>query len=111
MRAKRRRNAKKTNLFMLITLFIVVIGGVILTGFLSNATTISKTKDQKYKYYTSIKLEEGDSLWVIAEQYMTLEYNNIADYIAEVKSINSLSSDNITAGSFLTVPYYSKELK
>jgi len=111
MRAKRRGKTKNTNLILLMLLFIIVANGVILTGFLSNAKSTSKTEDQKYKYYTSIQLEEGDSLWAIAEQYMTLEYDDIVDYIAEVKSINSLSSNHITAGSFLTVPYYSMELK
>ena len=64
-----------------------------------------------YKYYTSIQIHSGDSLWSIAETYMTGEYQNIYDYIDEVREINHLSGDYLQAGSKLCVPYYSSEYK
>ncbi|MDD6135566.1 MAG: LysM peptidoglycan-binding domain-containing protein [Lachnospiraceae bacterium] len=58
------------------------------------------------KYYTCINIEANDTLWSIADSYITDEYNSIDQYIAEVKSINNLSSDKIYYGATLVVPYY-----
>ncbi len=57
------------------------------------------------KYYTSIEIMPGDTLWDIAERY-SVSYCSINDYIAEVKSANNLTSDDITAGGYLVVPVY-----
>lgn len=57
------------------------------------------------KYYTSIEIMPGDTLWGIAERYSE-SYCSIKDYIAEVKSANNLNSDDITAGGYLVIPVY-----
>ena len=57
-------------------------------------------------YYTDIKLEEGDSLEKIALIYNTSDYLCNKEYINEVKRINSLCSDTIHAGCYLTVVCY-----
>lgn len=67
--------------------------------------------EARYKYYTSIQLHSGDTLWSIAETYMTDEYEDIYEYIDEVMEINHLGSDYLQAGSKLCVPYYSSEFK
>ena len=63
------------------------------------------------KYYTSIRIESGDTLWNIADEY--IEGFNITknEYIAEVCQINSISQDNIHAGDYIVIPYYSKDEK
>ncbi len=58
------------------------------------------------KSYTSIEIRPGDSLWSIASEHMTEEYESIQDYVSEIKSINGLGSDEIHAGRFLLIPYY-----
>ena len=58
------------------------------------------------KYFMSIEIEKGDSLWSIAEEYMTEEYTSIYSYIDEVKEINGLKKDNIYEGCYLVVPFY-----
>lgn len=58
------------------------------------------------KYYTSIRIEAGDTLWTIASNYITDDYRNINDYILEVCSINHISKDEIHAGQYLVIPYY-----
>ncbi len=57
------------------------------------------------KYYTSIRIEDGDTLWNIAEMYMNSE-ESVIDYVRELRQINSLSDDHIDAGHYLTVRYY-----
>ncbi len=58
------------------------------------------------KYYTTITVEEGDSLWSIAQEYMTEEYHTTEEYIEEVMFTNNLKSDVIVTGTHLLVPFY-----
>ena len=37
------------------------------------------------KYYKSIQIHSGDTLWNIAEEYITEDYESVNDYITEVK--------------------------
>lgn len=61
---------------------------------------------------TDIVIQKGESLWDIANEYMTEEYDSPKTYIKEVKSINSLTDvDKIYAGQRIVIPYYSTELK
>lgn len=61
------------------------------------------------KYYTTIQVESGDTLWDIALEYRTVEYSSIQAYINEVKDINHIIGDEITSGCYLTIPYYAEE--
>ena len=71
-----------------------------------------KPKRHAYKYYTDIVIQKGESLWDIANEHMTEEYDSPKTYIKEVKSINSLTDvDKIYAGQRIVIPYYSTELK
>lgn len=64
-----------------------------------------------YKYYKSIEINHGDSLWSLAETYAGEQYASTQDYIDEVMHINHLSDESLIAGQFLIVPYYSTEFK
>lgn len=69
-----------------------------------NASTVmaSTTKE---KYYTSIRIKSGDTLWGLAELYGQ-EYKDYSVFIDEVRTINRLSGDRITAGGCLLIPVY-----
>ena len=58
------------------------------------------------KYYTSIRVESGDTLWSIASDYITDEYKDMNEYIHEICSINHIFKDEIYAGEYLIIPYY-----
>ena len=94
-------------------LFLILCAAVLILFrvSISNARAEENLPEARYKYYTSIQIHSGDSLWSIAETYMTGEYQNIYDYIDEVREINHLSGDYLRAGSKLCVPYYSSEYK
>lgn len=64
----------------------------------------------RYKYYTCIKVSRGETLWDIADEYITEEYKDKRDYIDEVIKINQLTSDWLPYGDIIVVPYYSSEL-
>ena len=75
-------------------------------------TAEAGTQDScRYKYYTSIQVEEGTTLWDIADEYASSEYEDLEAYIKEVRKINHLNKDTIYAGKYLCIPYYSSEYK
>ncbi len=89
-------------LFTIISIITILFIAVFLSSFTANASESEVTN----KYYTSICLQDGDSLWSIADEYMTSEYRNQNEYINEVKQLNHLSSDTIHEGQHLMIPYY-----
>lgn len=104
-RINKRRVIQLLSLFLISFLFIGV--------FAVHSKASSKAdRSQKYKYYTQICIEYGDSLWSIADQYMDRSVYNRASYIAEIKSINHIEDNNlIQEGKKLIIPYYSDEIK
>lgn len=62
------------------------------------------------KYFKSVQIEKGDTLWSIAKENMDTEhYKNISEYVKEIKKINALVSDRVTAGNYIIIPYYSTD--
>lgn len=88
---------------LVISLCILIIGGAIVIG-----TSDSRAKSNTKKCFECIEIEADDTLWTIAEEYMTSEYDSIEDYIDEVKSINNLTGDIIIDGGSLIIPYYAE---
>lgn len=103
------RKLKKNRKFKcVIFIFNILIISIIVLGcnFAKPQFSKSKTLDVKTKYYTSIIVEEGESLWTIANYYLQEGDTDISNYIKEIKKVNCLTEDNIHAGQYLTVPYY-----
>ncbi len=82
----------------------------IIFGFLSfNLGIVEATESDRYKkqkYYSSICIEQGDTLWSIAKKYADEEYQTIEEYIKEIKQINGLTSERIVEGNYLIISYY-----
>lgn len=78
-------------------------------SFLGSSTQASD--DTNYKYYTSVEVKNGDTLWDIASEHITEEYKSLQEYVIEVKALNGLQSDSIKSGQSLVIPYYSEEMK
>lgn len=58
------------------------------------------------KQVISVEIEEGDTLWSIADHYYVPECGSIPAYIKEIKKTNHLTTDTIHAGCYLVIPYY-----
>lgn len=85
---------------------IIIVSVLYLAIFNKDATEADAT-NASTKYYTCISIEAGDSLWDIADEYMTDEYSSKKEYIDEVVAINELDDpSSITAGCNIVVPYY-----
>ena len=96
--SRNRRIVVRRQKIALVSVAFVALAIVICT-FLSGAISC--------KYYTSIEVQSGDTLWSIASDHITEEYCDMNAYIDEVCSINKISQNEIHAGQYLTIPYYS----
>lgn len=110
---KRRRNAEiRRHIFQL----IFAVGIICLVFFYINSL-ISKAGEAKegdisFKYYKNICLEQGETLTSVAAKYADeAHYETLDQYIQEVVYMNHLkNADDVRAGYYLIVPYYSNEL-
>lgn len=109
-RRERQRRAARLKRVVIIGLiaFMMMIGTCAVTARTANAGDAS---DKRFKYYTTITVQSGDTLWAIAEEYRTEEYGTISAYIKEVQTLNHLNGSEIISGSSLVVPYYSNQYK
>lgn len=104
----RRRQVMYQKIVLTIVTTCIIICGVLLgSSMISAGRSKASEQPENFKYYTSIQIENGDTLWSIANEYISDEYESIQEYIDEVKCINQLGPDDIHAGQYLTVPYYS----
>lgn len=85
-----------------VILFLLILFSVF---FITKTVTAQRNVD-KAKLVTSIEIKKGDTLWSIASDFMSDEYDDINDYVKEIKESNGLASDEIHAGNFIIVPYY-----
>lgn len=106
---RRIRNIKRGIILSVITLLLA--GGLALTLNVIDSAAQNKDAKNTYKYFTSVTVEYGDTLYTLAEEH-TEGYNvEICDYIEEVMHINHLEDEVIQSGQSLVIPYYSDELK
>ena len=72
----------------------------------------SSTDSRPYnKYYTSVRVEDGDTVWSIADRYITDSQVSKRDYVDEVCRLNSLTDGNVRSGDYIVVAYYSQDIK
>lgn len=107
---KYRRQLELRRKIFLAALTITLIVSFIISYHAIISQASANTDNVSFKYFTSIKVANGDSLWSIAQTYMDDEhYDSVQEYINEVKFTNHLEDDFIYAGQYLIVPYFSHE--
>lgn len=84
-----------------LALVIIIMLGVKLVNANDNSNS------SKYKYYTSYKIQENDTLTSIAEKYTKDTDVSVSEYVSELKNDNRLKDDEITEGENLIITYYS----
>ncbi len=106
---KRRRQRQVRCYLLSMVLAAVLMAGCVF----SLRVLITKAQEEEevsFKYYTSIQVSYGESLWSIARTYQDDHYDCTQDYVDEVIHINHLKDgEDITAGQYLIIPYYSSE--
>ncbi len=89
-----------------------MIGGVVLFALVlfsvvfMTKTVTAQREGERIKQVACIEIQKGDTLWSIASDYMTEEYDNLNEYIEEIKDSNGMVNDEIHAGNYIIVPYY-----
>lgn len=94
---------------LLITILLILTCSTIFGKLFVRASYDTEAAPDGYKYYTSIQIQEGDSLWSIAGQYASSCGMEKNVYVTELKAINGLKKDTIHAGQYLTVFYCQEE--
>lgn len=111
---KRKTVVLKKKIIATMIAVVVVLFGSFLFGNLLTTNAKGNTTESpvNYKYYKSIEIQQGDTLWSLAKRYMSKEETaSVQKYIADVKKINTMNSDNIQAGQYLTIIYYDTQFK
>lgn len=98
---------KRRMFIALLTVTLLVIGVLIGSNLLDSSRSEAENSKPSYKYYTSVQVESGDSLWSIADKYASSEYVDRDSYMKELLAMNHLSDTTIHSGQYLTVAYYS----
>ena len=87
----------------------ITIGSIVFGSSFSDAHGNAQESPNTYKYYKSIVIQPGDTLWDIALEYKTDDYGSTQEYVDELKEINSLESDSIQESQYLMIAYYDEE--
>ena len=104
-RARRQRELITTALLV----FFILATCILLLKLTAMRAEAEKTNTPVSKYYTTVEVSPGDTLWSIAEAHMDSHYRNVRTYVYEIAGINHLQDDFLTAGQKLCIPYYSAE--
>lgn len=112
MRKQSSRTVSKNNIFAsgIFSLLLIIICSCYFGSFFSSAHNTNLTSEEpREKYYKSIEIQKGDSIWKIASDNICKEYQSIYEYIDEILSINNiniLAADSIQEGDYITIAYY-----
>lgn len=94
-------------------LVVLVAAVMISSGFFGHSlmnTMAGEGRSPKInRYYTSVEISQGDTLWSLASQYTKNSGMNTKDYVRELKSMNNLKEDTIHTGQYLTIVYFSED--
>ena len=111
--AKRRRERliRRRAITFGIMVSVIIFMAILLT--FSFSSDASNMNSEEYRYYTSVSVGVGESVWTLAEKYMDdLHYRNTKEFVSDIARINRISPDTkLKAGSNLIIPYYSERLK
>lgn len=104
------RRTLQRRLRNLMIIFLMILA--FCSGFFGH-TLLNAHAEEKYvkpmnRYYTSIQLQPGDSLWEIAGRYQEGSGYSKMEYVEELKRMNGLQSEQIHSGQYLTVVYFAE---
>lgn len=106
---KIRRRKQIRSRIMLFIMTVCLIIGLVLSLSIMVARADTGIEKNNYKYFSSIMVGYGDNLLSIAEQYIDDHYDSVEQYVNEVIHINNLKENEVKAGQYLVIPYYSDE--
>lgn len=101
---------KQKNIIYLCSIAFIIILIILVAGKITgNSLKAEASLDGSYVYETVI-IEDGDTLWSIAQANHNSYAGSLEEYINEIKVVNNLNSDFIEAGEYLILPLYQGSL-
>ncbi len=109
-KAKRRQAVIRKLTFAGMTAIFVMIFG--LSVFSMTAKADTNEYANMNKYYESHLIQQGETLWSIAEANMDdVHYDSVKEYIEEVKEVNGFTGDKLQSGNYILIPYFAEEAR
>lgn len=93
---------QKREIMVLLFIVIIVAVTVLCVTIRVNAAQTSPRSIQ----VKSVLIESGDTLWEIASENYSDDFDSIEAYVDAIKECNHITSDKINTGNYLIVPYY-----
>ncbi len=84
---------------LFISIFFIILG-------INTIGSHAESKSESEVFFKSVRIECGDTLTSIAEDSDSLAYISIEDQVEQIKKLNHLVDDKITAGAYLIIPCY-----
>ena len=91
---------------MAAVILLLLTMSLILRIFMGTGTDVRAGIPLSEVQYKVVEIKYGDTLWSIARNNMNPGYSSIKDYISDIKDCNQMTSDNLTTGGYLMIPYY-----
>lgn len=95
-------NKKRIWILGIAVLFLLMLFSV---GFITKTVTAERA-GERVKLVASVEIKHGDTLWSIASEFYSDEYDDMNDYIKEIMYSNGMASDEIRTGNYIIVPYF-----
>lgn len=107
-RNRRIDRRRQVALYKGILIGIAVCICLVLTIILSDFGKVNASGEiHRQKQYVTVEVEEGDSIWSIAEEYKSDEYNSTRDLVEEIEVMNGLQENTVLKpGNRIMVPNY-----
>ncbi|MEG0804926.1 MAG: LysM peptidoglycan-binding domain-containing protein [Lachnospiraceae bacterium] len=102
----RRQIHNSPRFFKFFSITIVLVLALLTISQFFHKTCQVKASGTEVCYYTTIQVQEGDTLWSIANDYITGEDTTFDSFLEAIIQVNRLQEDLIYAGDYLTIPYY-----
>ena len=109
---RRERQLRRRIITFCVSASVIIFLALILSfSFRSDAS--GNADHTQYRYYQTVSVVSGDSVYSIAEEHMdNLHYRSVDELVYDIASINKISPKaDLTAGTNLFVPYYSDIIK
>ena len=109
--SRNKKNQGNKQVIRFFTALVIIVLTVCVILFSNKKITNANENSESVKlnkYYKTITIESGDSLWSIAKEYKTGSHKTTKEYLKELKSMNNLTSDQIISGQKLLVAYFAE---
>lgn len=102
---KRKENHRKIFRFMLIVILVLIsfIFGSFINVFANTNETNSSDMSMSNVEYRTVDVEQGDTLWTIAQSQVGSEMD-IRKYVNEIKKLNDIKGSLINEGQIIKLP-------